>query len=76
MQWLVCFLLRFALKDSVSRAAQVFVVAAVGITRAIVSMTVSTSSAATLIDKVKTHTKHLSQDFTLTSVNLELIMVI
>uniref|UniRef100_A0A672N4W2 Integral membrane protein GPR175 n=2 Tax=Sinocyclocheilus grahami TaxID=75366 RepID=A0A672N4W2_SINGR len=30
----------------------VFVVAAVGITRAIVSMTVSTSSAATLIDKV------------------------
>lgn len=30
----------------------VFVVAAVGITRAVVSMTVSTSSAATLIDKV------------------------
>lgn len=39
---------------------QVFVVAAVGITRAIVSMTVSTSSAATLIDKVKHHT-HVSK---------------
>lgn len=32
---------------------QVFVVAAVGITRAVVSMTVSASSAATLIDKVR-----------------------
>jgi hypothetical protein len=32
---------------------QVFVVAAVGITRAIVSMTVSASSAATIIDKVR-----------------------
>lgn len=32
---------------------QVFVVAAVGITRAVVSMTVSASSAATIIDKVR-----------------------
>lgn len=34
---------------------EVFVVAAVGITRAIVSMTVSASSAATIIDKVRNH---------------------
>jgi len=52
-------------------------VAAVGITRAIVSMTVSASIAATLIDKVNTHThththKHicLNVDFILSSVNL------
>uniref|UniRef100_A0A8C1WJ51 Integral membrane protein GPR175 n=1 Tax=Cyprinus carpio TaxID=7962 RepID=A0A8C1WJ51_CYPCA len=41
----------YELKTSFT-APYVFVVAAVGITRAIVSMTVSTSSAATLIDKV------------------------
>lgn len=40
--------------QTLSLLIQVFVVAAVGITRAIVSMTVSTSSSATLIDKVKT----------------------
>ncbi len=56
-------LLRFALTDSFSRADQVFVVAAVGITRAIVSMTVSTSSSATLIDKVKTSQWGLHTDF-------------
>ena len=43
-------------KNAILCVPEVFVVAAVGITRAIVSMTVSASSAATIIDKVRQHT--------------------
>ena len=44
-------------KHDLDCVSQVFVVAAVGITRAVVSMTVSASSAATIIDKVRTFFK-------------------
>lgn len=62
LQWYICTCFGIAalavgsvgVSLKVCHFLQVFVVAAVGITRAIVSMTVSASSAATIIDKVGT----------------------